>query len=143
MVVQWFSLVCSVPTKVSPKVLVQITKGPSCTVSVSGESTPLPTHSQPDGSQESPLNLHHRLLRQTRFYHILHQAVPIWVHGCTVFMGGRSTNRSLDLGMMTTTGFQSPPDKAPNCQNPPNVVPNPSHQIPILHTNREQQRLTW
>jgi hypothetical protein len=33
-------------------------------------------------------------------------------------------NRSLDLGMISTTGFQSPPDKAPNCRNPPNAVPN-------------------
>jgi hypothetical protein len=30
-------------------------------------------------------------------------------------------NRSLDLGMMSTTGFRSPPDKAPNCRNPPNA----------------------
>jgi hypothetical protein len=44
---------------------------------------------------------------------------------------------SIDLGMMSTTGFQSPLDKAPNCQNPPNAVPNPSPQIPILHTNRD------
>jgi hypothetical protein len=29
----------------------------------SGESTPLPTRSQPGGSQESPLNPHHRLER--------------------------------------------------------------------------------
>jgi hypothetical protein len=50
---------------------------PSCAMWFSGESTPLPTHSHPDGSQESPLNPHHRLIRQTRFYHILHQAVPI------------------------------------------------------------------
>jgi hypothetical protein len=32
-------------------------------------------------------------------------------------------NRTLDLGMMTTTGFRSPPDKAPNCRNPVNIVP--------------------
>jgi hypothetical protein len=31
--------------------------------------------------------------------------------------------------------------QALNCRNPLNVVPNPSPQIPILHTNREQQRL--
>jgi hypothetical protein len=54
-------------------------------------------------------------------------------------MGGRSMNWSLDLGMTTTTGFRSPPDTALNCQNPPNAVPNPSLQIPMIHTNREQQ----
>jgi hypothetical protein len=32
-------------------------------------------------------------------------------------------NWSLDLGTMTTTGFWSPQDKAPNYQNPPNTVP--------------------
>jgi hypothetical protein len=37
-----------------------------------------------------------------RLYHILHLAVPILAHGCTVFMGGRSMNRSLDLGMITS-----------------------------------------
>jgi hypothetical protein len=46
-------------------------------------------------------------------------------------------NRSLDLGMMSTIGFRSPLDKALNCRNPPNKVPNPSPQIPILHTTRE------
>jgi hypothetical protein len=84
---------------------------PSCAMWFSGESTPLPTHSQLDRSQEIPLNPHRRLVRQTRFYHILHQVVPIYVHGCTIFMGGRSMNWSLDLGMMSTTGFWSPPDK--------------------------------
>jgi hypothetical protein len=48
-------LVCSVPSEVSPEVLVQITKGPSCAMWFVGESTPLPTHSQPDGFVESPL----------------------------------------------------------------------------------------
>jgi hypothetical protein len=32
-------------------------------------------------------------------------------------------NWSLDLCMMTTTCFRSPPDKAPNCRNPSNTVP--------------------
>jgi hypothetical protein len=139
--VQLFSLFCSVPAEVSPEVSVQITKAPSCVVWFSRESTPIPTHSQLDGSQESPLNLHRRLIHQTRFYHIVHQAVPKWVHGCTVVMGARSMNRSLYLGMMSTIGFRNPPDKAPNCRNPPNAVPNPSPQILILHTNREQLRL--
>jgi hypothetical protein len=63
----------------------------------------------------------------------------MWTHCCTIFMAGRSMNQSIDLGMMTTTGFHSPRDKAPNCQNPLNTVPIPSPQIPILHTNREKQ----
>jgi hypothetical protein len=49
--------------------------------------------------------------------------------GCTVIMGGRSTNWSLDLGMMTTTDFQSPPDKALNYQNPSNTVPTRHHKF--------------
>jgi hypothetical protein len=93
---QWFALVCSVPTEVSWEVSVQITKGPSCAMWLSGESTPLPTRSQPDRSIGSPLYPLHRLVRQTSLYHILCQA-----HGCTAFMGGHSRNRSLDLGMMT------------------------------------------
>jgi hypothetical protein len=50
-------------------------------------------------------------------------------------------NWSLDLGMMSTIGFRSPPDRAPNYRNPPNAVPNLSPQIPILRTDMEQQRL--
>jgi hypothetical protein len=38
-------------------------------------------------------------------------------------MGDRSTNRSVDLSMMTTTGFRSPSDKALNYQSPPNTIP--------------------
>jgi hypothetical protein len=98
-------------------------RAPTCTVWFSGESTPLPTHSHPDRSIESPLYPLHRLVRQTSLYHILCQAVPMEADGCTVIMGGRSTNWSLDLGMMTTTDFQSPPDKALNYQNPSNTVP--------------------
>jgi hypothetical protein len=48
-------------------------------------------------------------------------------------------NQSIDLGMMTTTDFQSPLGKALNCHNPPNTVPNLLPQIPILRTNREKQ----
>jgi hypothetical protein len=58
-VVQWFPLSCSVPAEVSPEVSVQITKAPSWVMWFSGESTTLPTRFHPDGSQESPLNLHH------------------------------------------------------------------------------------
>jgi hypothetical protein len=35
-------------------------------------------------------------------------------------------NMSLDLDMMTTIGLRSLPDKAPNCQSPPNIVSNPT-----------------
>jgi hypothetical protein len=46
-----------------------------------------------------------------------------------VFMGGRSMNRSLHLGMITTTSFHSPPDKAPNFRttkrSSKTVTPNP------------------
>jgi hypothetical protein len=76
-------------------------RAPSCAVWFSSESTHLPTHSQPDRSVESPLYLLHRLVHQTSLYHILCQAVPMSAHGCTIFMGDHSTNRSLDLGMMT------------------------------------------
>jgi hypothetical protein len=55
----------------------RVLQAPSSPMWFSGGSTHLPTHSQPDGSQESPLNPHHRLIRQTWFYHILHQAVLI------------------------------------------------------------------
>jgi hypothetical protein len=39
-------------------------------------------------------------------------------------MGGHSTNRSIDLCMMTTTGFQSPMNNALNDRSPPDAVPN-------------------
>jgi hypothetical protein len=82
------------------------------------------THSFPTRLiPRASLNPHHRLVHQTSLYHILRQVVPMLAHGCIVVMGGRSTNRSLDLGMMTTTCFQSPPDNALNCWNPPNTVP--------------------
>jgi hypothetical protein len=123
-VVQWFSLVCiirSVPAEVSSEVSVQITKGPLLRYVVLWRVHSL-THSFPT----------RRIPREST------QSA----HGCTIFMGGRSMNRSLDLGMMSTTGFRSPPDKAPNCLNPSNADSNPSPQIPILHINREQQQLT-
>jgi hypothetical protein len=99
-------------------------RSPSCVVWFSGQSTPLPTHSQPDGSVKSPLYPLHRLVHQTSFYHVLCQVIPIKAHGCTVIIGGRSMNQSLDLGMMTTTGFWSLPDKASNYRNPSNTVPS-------------------
>jgi hypothetical protein len=77
-VVQWFSLVCSVPAEVSPEVSVQITKGP-CLRHVVLRRVHSLTHSFPTRRipRESPLHQHHRLIRQTRFYHILYQVVPI------------------------------------------------------------------
>jgi hypothetical protein len=73
---------------------------------------------------------------KTRLYHILRQAVPIYTHGCTVFMGGRSMNQSIDLGMITShwlpASHQTKPwtvGIAPTSSIP--VTPNP-----IIHTNR-------
>jgi hypothetical protein len=73
---QWLNLGCRAPAEVSLEVSVQTTKCPSCAMLFSGESTPLPTRSQPDGYIESPLYPLHQLVRQTSLYHILRQAVP-------------------------------------------------------------------
>jgi hypothetical protein len=102
---QWFPLTCSIPTEVSPKVLVQITKGPTCAVWFSSESILLPTHSQPDGSQVPRSTLTVGWYAKTRFYHILRQAVLIYAHDCTVFMADLSMNWSLDFDMMTNHGL--------------------------------------
>jgi hypothetical protein len=114
-------------------------RAPSCVMWFSGESTPLPTHSQPDGSHESPHNPHNRLVRQTRFCHILHQAVPIYAHGCTIFMGGRSMNRSIDLGMMSTPGFLESTGHSPELSESTERSSKPVTPNPILHTNRIQE----
>jgi hypothetical protein len=114
---QWFPLACSVPTEVSPEVLVQITKGPllCCVVfrRVQSFIHAFPTRRIP------------RLVSTTYYA----KSYPYKAHGCTIFMGARAMNQSLDLGMIIITGFQSPPNIALNCQNPPNTVPNPSPQI--------------
>jgi hypothetical protein len=92
------ALVCSTPAKVSPEASVQDHQGPPLAPCGSQES---PLHSQPGGFIESPLYPLDRVVRQTSLCHILRQALPIWARYCTILMGGRSTNRSLDLGMMT------------------------------------------
>jgi hypothetical protein len=97
---QWLSLACNVPTKVSPEVLA-ITKpprAPSCAIWVL--ATTKPTHLQPDGLSSNTIRTT-SWHAKTSPYHILSQAIPIWADGRTVFMGGRSMNRSLDLGMTT------------------------------------------
>jgi hypothetical protein len=108
----WLHLVCSAPAEVSPEVSVQITKGPSCIVWFSGESTPLPTRSQPNGSQEprsiSTIGWYAKLASTTYYARPYPCRLMVALFSC-------STNQSLDLGMMTTIGFQSPPDKALNC----------------------------
>jgi hypothetical protein len=38
---------------------------------------------------------------KTRLYHILCQAVPTYIHGCTISMGGCTVNWFLDLAMIT------------------------------------------
>jgi hypothetical protein len=62
-------------------------------------------------------------------------------------MGGRSTSWSLDLGMMTTIGFQSPLEKTLNCQNPLNIVPTRHSKslLSILTGNKvlAYQVTTW
>jgi hypothetical protein len=55
---------------------------------------------------------------KTSLYHILSQAVPIYAHGCTVFMGGRSMNRSLDLGMITIQRLLTPTRHSPELSAP-------------------------
>jgi hypothetical protein len=52
-------------------------RAPCCTVWFLGEFTPLPTHSQPGRSIESPLYPLHQLVCQTSLCHILCQTVPI------------------------------------------------------------------
>jgi hypothetical protein len=77
MAFQWLNLVCSVPAEVSMEVQSRSPRAPSYVVWFSGESTTLPTRSQPDGSIEGPVYPLHRLVRQTSLYHILYQAVPM------------------------------------------------------------------
>jgi hypothetical protein len=120
---QLLNLVCRTPAVVSLEVSVKTTKGPllchvvlrrlhTCTHSfptkwIHRESTlPAPLIGTPN------LPVPHTMPGHTH------------VHGCTIFLGGHSMNQSLDLGMMTTVGFRSPPDKALNYQSPPNIVPN-------------------
>jgi hypothetical protein len=47
-------------------------------------------------------------------------------------------DRSLDLGMLTTTGFRSPPDKSSELSESTEHGSKSITQIPILHINREQ-----
>jgi hypothetical protein len=79
---------------------------------------------------------------KTRLYLILCQAIPIKAHGCTVFMGGRSMNRSWDLGMITIHKLPASHRTKPwtvgiTLTNSIPVTPNP-----ILHTNRINVTMT-
>jgi hypothetical protein len=52
-------------------------------------------------------------------------------------------NQFLDLDMMTNNKLLESTGQALNYQNLTNTVPNPSPQIPILHTNREPKVTTY
>jgi hypothetical protein len=73
----WLNLVCSTPTEVSSKVLVQITKGPLLHRVVLRRVHSF-THSFPTiGIQSASLNSQHWLVRQTSLYHILRHAISM------------------------------------------------------------------
>jgi hypothetical protein len=59
-----------------------------------------PTHLQPDRLSSNSICTTNWYVK-TSLYHILSQVVPIQAHACTIFMGGRSMNRYLDLGTIT------------------------------------------
>jgi hypothetical protein len=52
-------------------------------------------------------------------------------------MGGRSMNRSLDLGMMTNHRLSESIEQSPDLSESTEHSSKPSPQIPILHTNME------
>jgi hypothetical protein len=104
---QWLPLACNVPTKVSPEVLATTKRprAPSCDLWVL--ATTKPTHLQPDRLSSNTIRTA-GCYAKTSPYHILSQAVPIQAHDCTIFMGGHSMNRSLDLGMITNKRLSAP-----------------------------------
>jgi hypothetical protein len=63
--------------------------------------------------------------------------VPIYAHGCTILIGGRSTNQSLDLGMMTNHKLSRSTGQSPELSESAEHNSKPPLQIPILHTNME------
>jgi hypothetical protein len=97
---QWLPLAYNVPTEVSPEVLstTKPPRAPSCALWVL--ATTKPTYLQPDGLSSNTIRTTDWHTK-TSLYHILSQPIPIYAHGCTVFMGGRSMNQSLDLDMIT------------------------------------------
>jgi hypothetical protein len=138
-VVQWFSLVCSIPTEVSPEVSVHITKGPllrrvvlkrvhSLTHSFSTRRIPREsTQSAP------PIGMPNKVLPHTTSGHT---HIGSWLY---YFYGWLLHELVLRFGYDVYHRLPESTGQAPNCRNPPNAAPNPSPQILILHTNREQQ----
>jgi hypothetical protein len=138
-VVQWFSLVCSIPTEVSPDVSVQITKGPLLRHVVLRRVHSLthtfPTRQIPRESTQSalPIDMPNLVLPHTT---LGRTHIGSWLY---YFHGWSLHEPVLRFGYDVYHRFSEFTGQAPNCQNPPNAVPNPSPQIPILHTNKEQQ----
>jgi hypothetical protein len=54
-------------------------------------------------------------------------------------MGGRSMNRSFDLGMMTNHKFPESTKQTPKLLESTERSSNPITQIPILHTNKKSK----
>jgi hypothetical protein len=104
--VHWFYLACRFHRQCEHRIHPE---APSCALWVPAViAVPTPPHgSAIAASTNIPAVLPSQLLRtaswyaKTRLYHILCQAIPILAHGCTIFMGGHSMNRSLDLDMTT------------------------------------------
>jgi hypothetical protein len=125
---QWLPLVCSIPIEDSPEVSVRITKGPVflCIVFRRGHSF---THSFPTRwiHRESTLPAPSIGMPNKPLPHTTpgHTHVGSWLH----YFHGSSLHESV-----LRFGHD---DKAPNYRNPPNRDPNPSLQIPLLHTNME------
>jgi hypothetical protein len=96
---QWLPPTCNVPTEISSEVLAmtKLPRAPSCVLW--GLATTKPTHLQLDGLCSNTIHTTGWYVK-TSLYHIVSQVIPIYANGCTVFMCGRSINRSLDLGMI-------------------------------------------
>jgi hypothetical protein len=113
-------------------------EAPSCAIWVPVvTAAPTPPHdSAITASPDIPAVLPSQLPRitgwytKTRLYHILCQVVPIYAHCCTIFMGGCSMNRFLDLGMITNHMLPaSYRTKALNRQHRTGKFPIPPPQI--------------
>jgi hypothetical protein len=137
--VQWFYLACNIPTDVSPPVWASYPPR-SPLLCLMGSSHHSCTHTTPRFNHRSFTDISVVLPSQlpcttgwyakTRLYHKLCQAVPILAHGCTIFIGGRSMNRFLDLGMITNHKLPaSHRTKALNHQHRTDKFPIPSPQI--------------
>jgi hypothetical protein len=109
---QWLHLASNVPTEISPEVLATTkpSRAPSCALWVL--NTTKPTHLQPDRLSSNTIcttGCTSTLISMTYWV----RPYPYRLHGCTIFMGGRSMNRSLDLDMianqrLSTTTRHSP-----------------------------------